>query len=99
MVEKVESGESFLSSGAVALIAGQLAKHRPSEAPAAELTKREFEILKLLAIGRSNKELAETLVISVKTVNAHRANIMRKLALRSYSDLIQYAIRHRLVAV
>jgi DNA-binding NarL/FixJ family response regulator len=60
-------------------------------------TPREREIIQLLAEGNSNKQVALTLGISVKTIEAHRANIMRKLRLRSISDLVRYAIRNRIV--
>lgn len=63
----------------------------------AKLTAREREIVRLLAGGKSNKEVAVELDISVKTVEAHRANIMHKLALASFSDLVHYAIRQGIV--
>ncbi|HYN09019.1 MAG TPA: response regulator transcription factor [Vicinamibacterales bacterium] len=63
----------------------------------AAVTAREGEIIQLLAEGRSNKEAALALGISVKTIEAHRANIMRKLGLRSVSDLVRYAIRNKMV--
>ena len=63
----------------------------------AAVTAREREIIQLLAEGRSNKEAASTLGISVKTIEAHRANIMRKLRLRSVSELVRYAIRNNMV--
>ena len=63
----------------------------------AGVTPREREIIQLVAEGRSNKETAWTLGISVKTVEAHRANIMRKLQLRTVSDLVRYAIRNKIV--
>jgi DNA-binding NarL/FixJ family response regulator len=61
------------------------------------VTAREREIIQLLAEGKSNKEAASTLAISVKTIEAHRANIMRKLRLRSVSELVRYAIRNKIV--
>ena len=61
------------------------------------MTAREREIIQLLAEGRSNKEAAVALGISVKTIEAHRANLMRKLRLRSLSDLVRYAIRNNIV--
>ena len=61
------------------------------------LTAREREIVQLVAEGQSNKAAAAGLGISVKTIEAHRANIMRKLHLRSVSDLVRYAIRNRIV--
>ncbi len=57
------------------------------------LTARETEILKLVAEGKSNKEIAEDLFISVFTVKRHRANIMEKLNLRNVSDLVRYAVQ------
>ena len=61
------------------------------------VTSREREIIQLVAEGRSNKEAASTLGISVKTIEAHRANIMRKLQFRTVSDLVRYAIRNKIV--
>lgn len=57
------------------------------------LTTREREVLKLIAEGKSSKEVADLLYISVRTVQHHRANMMRKLSLRKTADLIKYAIR------
>jgi len=61
------------------------------------VTTREREIIQLLAEGKSNKEVASSLGISVKTIETHRANLMRKLHLRSVSDLVRYAIRNHIV--
>lgn len=60
-------------------------------------TPGERQIIQLLAEGKSNKETASALGVSVKTIEAHRANIMRKLRLRSASDLVRYAIRNKIV--
>jgi DNA-binding NarL/FixJ family response regulator len=60
------------------------------------LTGREQEIIQLLAEGKSNKEVAALLGLSVKTVETHRSNIMRKLGLRGLSELIRYALRNNL---
>lgn len=62
------------------------------------LTPREREIVQLLAEARSNKEIASILGISVKTVETHRASIMRKLGISSIVDLVHYAIRNNLVS-
>ena len=62
------------------------------------LTAREREIVQLLAEGRSNKEVAVALGVSVKTVDAHRANVMHKLHLHSVTDLVRYAIRNQIIA-
>jgi len=63
------------------------------------LTDREREILKLIAEGNTNKEIAELLSLSVKTVEAHRVHIMEKLDLHSRIDLVKYAIRTGLIDV
>ncbi len=63
------------------------------------LTTREREVIQLLAEGKSSKEVASTLKISVKTAETHRANIMRKLNLHSVSDLVRYAIRNNIAQV
>ncbi len=65
--------------------------------PGISLTPRERHIVQLLAEGNSNKEVARALQISVKTVETHRSNIMRKLSLGSLADLVRYAIRNKIV--
>jgi DNA-binding NarL/FixJ family response regulator len=60
-------------------------------------TTREREIIQLLAEGSSNKEVADKLGISVKTVETHRAAIMRKLGLHSIGELVRYAIRNHII--
>jgi DNA-binding NarL/FixJ family response regulator len=62
-----------------------------------QLTPREREIVQLVADGKSSKEIAAALRISVKTVEAHRANVMHKLQLHSVSELVRYAIRNQVV--
>ena len=63
------------------------------------LTSRERELVQLLAEGKSTKQAADTLGMSVKTAETHRSNIMRKLQLHSVSELVLYAVRNRLVEV
>ena len=62
------------------------------------LTPRELEILKLIAEGHNSKEIAAALVLSIKTVETHRANILSKLGMRDRVDLTRYAIRRGLIA-
>ena len=61
------------------------------------ITDREREIVQLLAEGKSSKEIATILGISVRTVETHRAAIMKKLGLKSFSELIRYAVRNRII--
>jgi DNA-binding NarL/FixJ family response regulator len=67
------------------------------EASGGPLTMREREVVQLLAEGKSNREVAATLNISVKTVETHRATTMRKLGITSVVELVHYAIRNRLI--
>jgi len=60
-------------------------------------TPRELEIIRLLADGKANKEIASALGITVRTVETHRAKIMLKLGLHSLTEVIQYAIRHKII--
>ena len=61
------------------------------------LTPREMEVLKLVAEGHTNQEIADRLVLSIKTVQAHRANVMEKLELHNITHLVRFAIRHGLI--
>ncbi len=71
----------------------------PSHSSPSRLTPREREIVQLLAEGKSSRNVAEALGLSVKTAETHRANIMRKLNLHSVSDLVMYAVRNNIVHV
>jgi DNA-binding NarL/FixJ family response regulator len=92
-------GEPFLYPAAVtALIRDYLERARDGELPPEDpLTPRESEIVKLIGEGHSSKEIAALLVISDKTVERHRANVLEKLGLRDRVDLTRYAIRRGLV--
>jgi DNA-binding NarL/FixJ family response regulator len=68
-----------------------------TKTPADRLTPREREIVQLIAEGRTSKDIALLLGLSVKTADAHRANIMRKLDLHSISELVLYAVRNQIV--
>jgi DNA-binding NarL/FixJ family response regulator len=68
-----------------------------SQTPSARLTARERQIVQLLAEGKSNKEVASALGISVKTAETHRTNIMNKLNLHSLSELVRYAVRNNMI--
>lgn len=73
-------------------------KGRDDDEGAGRLTAREREIVQSLAEGHANKEVASALGISVKTVETHRAAVMRKLKLKAFSDLVRYAVRNHLVS-
>lgn len=91
-------GEPFLYPGAItALIRNYLDNAADKEPSAKAITRREEEILKLVAEGYSSKEIADMLVISIKTVERHRANLLQKLGLRDRLELTRYAIRTGLI--
>ncbi len=91
-------GEPFLYPGAVtALIADYLKRAHDGEQPRDPLTPRETEVIKLVAESYTNREIAEALVISEKTVDHHRTNILEKLGMRDRVELTRYAIRNGLV--
>jgi DNA-binding NarL/FixJ family response regulator len=100
-VEAVTQGRPFFSARvADVVLRGYLRGGATVEEPqpaSASLTAREREVLQLLAEGQSTKEVASTLDIGIKTAEAHRANLMRKLGIRSISELVRYAIRNRIV--
>jgi DNA-binding NarL/FixJ family response regulator len=70
---------------------------KPASVRAARPTQRQREVVRLLAEGKTNKEVGVALGISVKTVETHRNQVMRKLELQSFSDLVRYAVREKLV--
>jgi DNA-binding NarL/FixJ family response regulator len=92
-------GEPFLYPGAVrTLIREYLKRAREGDSPPEDpLTPRETEIVKLIAESNTSREIAEQLVISEKTVERHRANILDKLGMRDRVELTRYAIRRGLV--
>jgi DNA-binding NarL/FixJ family response regulator len=92
-------GEPFFYPAAVtALIRDYLERARSGEdVPEGPLTPREQEVVKLIAEGHTSEEIAEILVISKKTVERHRANILEKLGMRNRVELTRYAIRRGLV--
>lgn len=99
-IRNVSQGKRYLSPGvSQTVIEGYLDARNISETKSAGdvLTKREREILKLIAEGYKNREIAEDLCISPKTVEKHRSNLMKKLDLHSASALTAYAIERGLV--
>jgi len=96
-LDSVSRGKHYFSTGVTEDLIAQLVQETSAPAISTSgLTEREVEVFKLLATGRTTKELAGELGISSKTIDAHRANIMHKLALHSQGDLLLYAIRSSL---
>src|SRR5438309_5453711 len=95
-VRAVGRGEAFLTNAAERSIIRQWMADG-SEGPAVPLTPREEEVVKLIAEAHTNAQIAEVLHLSEKTVESHRANVLRKLGMRDRVELVRYAIRRGLV--
>ncbi len=101
-IRSVYRGDSFLSPSVARLLVEEYqheASTRRSDDPYEHLTDRERETLKLLAEGYTIQEIAGTLVISPKTVEGHKANLMAKLDLHSRADLVKYALRKGIINI
>jgi DNA-binding NarL/FixJ family response regulator len=100
-VNALRQHKAFFTSGAAAIVLESYlsgsCQSRKRHASSQELTAREREVLQLLAEGRSNKEIASILQISIFTAETHRSKIMRKLNLHSMNEIVRYAIRNQLL--
>jgi two-component system nitrate/nitrite response regulator NarL len=92
-INTVHQGGTYFSSGA----SDSLFSQAPSPKQCEELTKREVAVLKEVAVGLSNKEIAQSLSISVRTVETHRQNLKNKLNIHTSAGLIKYALEHHLI--
>jgi DNA-binding NarL/FixJ family response regulator len=100
-MEALLRGETFFTSRLAARIHAQefeISRRRRSARSAGALTPRERETLQLLAEGKTNKQVASALGITVKTAETHRARVMRKLEFKSLAELVCYAIRNGIIA-
>ena len=95
-VREVASGSQYVHPTLGArLVAAEAAERRRAEAD--PLSERERDVLRLLALGHTNQEIAKMLYISVRTAETHRAHIMQKLRLRTRAELVRYALEHGLL--
>ena len=95
-VREVAGGGSYVHPALGARMVAAEARERAA-AEADPLSEREREVLLLLALGHTNQEIAETLYISVRTAESHRAHIMQKLGLSTRAELVRYALSHGLL--
>jgi DNA-binding NarL/FixJ family response regulator len=95
-VRTVAEGRTFLSDDAQRTLMDEWLEHGSPE-PDNRLTPRELEVVKLIAEAFTNRQIAETLKLSEKTVESHRANVLSKLGMRDRVELVRYAIRRGLV--
>jgi DNA-binding NarL/FixJ family response regulator len=95
-IATVASGGEFISEAAKASMIARLTGRR-SNADQPPLTRRELEVIRLIALGRTTSEMATELFISSYTVETHRRNLLQKLGLRNAAALARYAVEHGLV--
>jgi len=101
-IQAVYRGDSFLSPTAAAAVVEECRQKATVEVgkdPYQQLTDREKEMLKLTAEGYTAKEIADMLVISLRTVEAHKTSLMKKLDIHSKTDLIKFAIRKGVITI
>ena len=91
-VRNAAAGESYLNPRLGAKIASE-----PPPGPPDDLSEREVEVLRLIALGHTNAEIGEQLFLSVRTVETHRAHIQQKLGLSTRAELVRYALAHGLI--
>jgi DNA-binding NarL/FixJ family response regulator len=100
-VNAVRSNKTFFTAKVAQIVLDGYLDKKPkkeeNDAAASRLTPRQREIVQLLAEGKSSKEVAVALGLSVKTAETHRANIMRRLDCHSVSELVRYAVRNSII--
>ncbi|HKN14992.1 MAG TPA: response regulator transcription factor [Candidatus Binatus sp.] len=96
-VRAVHSGRRYLSPTIAPIVLARLRNSPKNSSRAANPTRRERDVLKLIGEGATTKEVAQRLGISVKTAQAHRDNLKQKLELRSTAAMVRYAIKHKLI--
>jgi two-component system response regulator NreC len=92
-VRRAARGESYLNPRLGARLASE-----PASGPPDDLSEREVDVLRLIALGHTNAEIAERLYLSVRTVETHRAHIQQKLSLSSRAELVAYALKRGLIS-
>ncbi len=93
-IERVHRGEQVIPAEVEAALSRKRSDH-----PAQILSQREFQVMSYLAAGKTNREIATILSISVKTVDTHRGHVLKKLRLRNNSDITRFAIQNGLMPV
>ena len=96
-IRKVYGGARYLSDEAVEMLALRLAKGVSGKSPLDSLSTRELQVLRQLASGQTNREIAENYNISIKTVDTYRFRLLKKLNLRNNAELSRFAIQNHLI--
>lgn len=95
-IKKIKEGDIYLSDKTIGMLYSNSGVITEKEIEPAELTERECEILSLICQELTNREVADKLSISVRTVDAHRRNILQKTGAKNTAGLVKYAIRHQI---
>ncbi|MCB2203347.1 response regulator transcription factor [bacterium] len=95
-IHKIASGGRYISASVAERLADAIENDR-DEAPHHTLSNREFQVMRMLAAGKTLKEIAEDLILSEKTITTYRARILEKMDLRNNVELSHYAIKHDLL--
>lgn len=98
-IRTVMRGEHYSKGFVSEILIENFLKEKTKKSGGSSLTERELEVLRALAQGESNQQMAEHFCISVRTVEAHKANIMKKLKLNNTAELVVYAIKNNLVKI
>jgi DNA-binding NarL/FixJ family response regulator len=96
-IEALAEGRTFFTTKVAHMVVDGYIRSTSKGSSQRDLTPRQREVLRLLALGKANKEVAADLGISTKTVEAHRTSIMQKLKLASFSDMVRFAIREQII--
>ena len=96
-IRAVWRGELYIHPAMTRALLRDLAPPPPEVSPVEPLTPRELEVLRRIALGYTNRQIAEELGISIRTVETHRANLMGKLGVNSWVELVRYAREHGLI--
>jgi len=94
-VRRAAAGQTYLNPQ----LGARMAAEPPRSGPPDDLSEREVEVLRMIALGHTNAEIAELLFLSIRTVESHRAHIQQKLRRSSRADLVRYAIDHGLIEI
>ncbi|UCD77816.1 MAG: response regulator transcription factor [Desulfobacterales bacterium] len=96
-IRKVHGGSRYLTDEATETLALRIAKGSGEQSPLDSLSMRELQVLRRLAMGHTNREIANAYNISIKTVDTYRARLLKKLELRNNAELSRFAIQNKLI--
>ena len=98
-IRKVHEGGRYLTDSAAESLAVRWAKGNQGLSPLDSLSNREIQVLRRLSLGQTNREIAEVLCLSIKTVDTYRSRLLKKLNLRNNAELSRFAIQNNLIEV